>query len=203
MLPPFIQAYLFLALRIDKSLRSISPESPLIDYYYGPQEWKAQVEAEPPLPAPQLLQHAGVLLESVPVQDLEPRRKAFLDGQLRALYTLCRKLAGETLTLQDELAGYFGLHQPLTLTPEADFEQTWANAEKTLPGTGDIQDRIEAFDARFTLPTERAEQSMDFLHQAMAEARRRTLTFVDLPPGETVTAGSVRGARFLANCHYE
>ncbi len=54
----WFQAYVLLAFRIEKALRAISEDSPLVDDYYGPAAWRTQVEAEPPTPAPVLLQTA-------------------------------------------------------------------------------------------------------------------------------------------------
>lgn len=198
----WFQAYVLLAFRIDKALRAISEYSPLVDYYYAPAAWKTQVEFEPPTPAPALLQAADELTQMLVHLDLEPNRATFLSKQVLALHTVCQKLCGETFSLEDELRRCFDLRLPLTRTPEAEFEHAWAQAEETLPGTGDVLKRIEAIEKRLTLLPERAEQVVGFVRQALMEAHRRTQAFVDFPLDEAVIVQAVRGQKWRANNQY-
>jgi hypothetical protein len=39
----WLQAYILLAFRIDKAIRAFSTNSPFVDCYYGPLEWKDTV----------------------------------------------------------------------------------------------------------------------------------------------------------------
>lgn len=199
----WFQAYVLLAFRLDKLLRMAAADSLLVDYYYGPAAWKALVEAEPPTPASVLLQHGEELSERLARLDLEPRRATFLSKQVRALHTICQKLCGQPFSLADELRLCFDLSMPLTRTPETDFEQAWAQAEETLPGTGDVLKREAALEQRLALPLEQAEQVVAFAHQALAETRRHTQVFVDLPPDESVTVQVVRGQKWRANNQYQ
>ncbi len=198
----WFQAYVLLAFRIDKALRAISEDSPLVDYYYGPAAWRTQVEAEPPIPAPVRLQTADELTQMLAHLDLEPCRATFLSKQVLAMHTICQKLCGETFSLADELQRCFDLRLPLTRTPEVEFEQAWAQAEETLPGTGDVLKRREAIEKRLTLPPGRAEQVVGFVRQAFMEARRRTRAFVDFPLDEAVIVQAVRGQKWRANNQY-
>ena len=198
----WFRAYVLLAFRIDKALRTISEYSPLVDYYYGPAAWRAQVAAEPFTPAPVLLQAADELTELLAHLDLEPRRATFLSKQIRAMHTVCQKLCGETFSLEDELQRCFDLRLPLTRTPEAEFEHAWAQAEETLPGTGDVLKRREALEKRLTRPPGRAEQVVGFVRRALMEARRRTQAFVDFPLDEAVIVQAVRGQKWRANNQY-
>lgn len=199
----WFQAYILLAFRLDKILRMTAADSVLVDYYYGPAAWKTQVEAEPPTPASVLLQNAEELTEMLARLNLEPRRATFLSKQVRALRTICQKLCGQTFSLADELWLCFDLSLPLTRTPETVFERTWAQAEETLPGTGDVLEREAALEQRLALPLEQSEQIIDFAHQALAETRRRTQAFVDLPPNESVIVQTVRGQKWRANNQYQ
>ena len=199
----WFQAYVLLAFRLDKHLRMAAADSLLVDYYYGPAAWKAQVEAEPPTPASVLLQNAEELSEMLARLDLEPRRATFMNKQVCALHTICEKLCGQTFSLADELRLCFDLSVPLTRTPETAFERAWAQAEETLPGTGDVLKREAALEQRLALPLEQSEQIVNFAHHALAETRRRTQTFVDLPPNESVTVQVVRGQKWRANNQYQ
>ena len=199
----WFQAYVLLAFRLDKLLRMAAADSLLVDYYYGPVVWKAQVEAEPPTPASVLLQHAEELREVLAHLDLEPQRATFLSKQVRALRTICQRLGGQSFSLADELRLCFDLSVPPARTPETTFERIWAQAEETLPGTGDILKREAAIEQRLALPLEHSEQMVNFAHQALAETRRRTQTFVDLPPKESVIVQTVRGQKWRANNQYQ
>lgn len=189
--------YVLLSFRLDKALRAVSEHSPFVDYYYGPPEWRAQVAAEALAPAPELLHQALDLAEAVSRLELEPQRAAFLSKQVLAMQTVCQKLCGETFTLEEELQRCFDIRP--SRTSETLFEQTWALAEELLPGTGDIQKRIEALEQHVTLPPERAEEMVDLLGYALAETRRRTRTFLELPVDETITIQATRGQRWMAN----
>src|SRR5579859_6491698 len=199
----WFQAYVLLAFRLDKLLRMTATDSLLVDYYYGPAAWKTQVETEPPTPASVLLQNAEELSEMLAHLDLEPRRATFLRKQVLALHTICQKLCGQTFSLADELRLCFDLSLPLTRTTETAFERAWAQAEETLPGTGNALQREAELEQRLALPLERSAQIVDFAQQVLAETRRRTQAFVDLPPDESVTVQVVRGQKWRANNQYQ
>jgi hypothetical protein len=93
--------YVMLQFRMDKAIRKFT-RSRFVDYYYGPPEWKAAVEAEEEMPALALVRAANALLETLPHQGFEPHRTTYLEKQVIALETVCRKLNGETFSLADE-----------------------------------------------------------------------------------------------------
>lgn len=175
--------YVQLQFRIDKSIRKFT-ESRFVDYYYGPQEWKAAVEHEAETPAPELVRAAAALLDTLPEQGFEEHRALYLSKQVIALETVCRKLNGETFALEDEVQRCFDIRP--TWTPETLFEEAHALFDDTLPGQGSLFERLQALRSRYNLPREKAGWTLDFMHQAMDEARRRVLTFIDLPEGEEV-----------------
>ncbi len=123
----WLQAYILLAFRIDKAIRAFSASSPFVDCYYGPPEWKDKVATEDVTPAGDLLRAAGQLIETLPLQQFEPHRQTYLAKQMLAIETVCRKLYGETFTLEDEVQRCFDIHP--TWTPETVFEQAFALAE--------------------------------------------------------------------------
>ncbi len=97
---------------------------------------------------------------------------------------MCRKLSGETFTLEDEVQKCFDIRP--TWTPETRFEEAHALFDEVLPGDGSIFERLQAFRKRYNLASEKAGLVVDFMRQAMHEARRRVLSFIDLPQGEEV-----------------
>src|SRR5579859_165723 len=175
--------YVQLQFRMDKSIRKFT-ESRFVDYYYGPPGWKAAVEHEAETPAPDLVRAATTLLDTLPEQGFEAHRALYLSKQVVALETVCRKLNGETFTLEDEVQRCFDIRP--TWTPETRFEEAHALFDEVLPGQGSIFERLQALRNRYNLASEKAGLTIDFMRQAMNEARRRVLTFVNLPEGEEV-----------------
>ncbi|HEU0003819.1 MAG TPA: hypothetical protein VFQ36_23130 [Ktedonobacteraceae bacterium] len=175
--------YVQLQFRMDKAIRKFT-ESRFVDYYYGPAEWKAAVENEAEKPTPDLVRAAMALLDALPAQGFEEHRALYLSKQVIALETVCRKLNGETFTLEDEVQKCFDIRP--TWTPETRFEEAHALYDEILPGNGSIFERLQAFRKRYNLASEKAGLIVDFMRQAMNEAHRRVLTFIDLPQGEEV-----------------
>lgn len=175
--------YVLLQFRMDKSLRKFT-ESRFVDYYYGPPEWKATVEAESETPAPDLIRAAMALLDALPTQGFEAHRVSYLSKQVIALETVCRKLNGETFSLEDEVKRCFDIRP--AWTPETQFEQAHALLDEALPGEGSIFDRSETLRKQYELPQEKSGLLMGFMQRAMVEARRRVQAFIELPRGEEV-----------------
>ncbi|HWI60689.1 MAG TPA: hypothetical protein VNT75_02490 [Symbiobacteriaceae bacterium] len=177
--------YIRLALRMEKLFPGF------VDGYFGPPELKAEIDAEPVPTAAGLLRDAALLADALPAQGYEPRRATYLHKQVGAMELTCRKLAGEAVSLADEVRLCFDI-QP-EWTPEAEFEEALAIYEATLPGDGNVEQRLGARRNRYELGPEKAHLVQGLMEQAMAEVRRRTLTFVDLPEGEGVTMKTVTG----------
>src|SRR5579859_7599114 len=175
--------YVQLQFRIDKSIRKFT-ESRFVDYYYGPPEWKAAVEREVETPAPELVRAATALLDTLPAQGFEEHRTLYLSKQIIALETVCRKLNGETFAFEDEVQRCFDIRP--TWTPETLFEEAHTLFDEVLPGQGSIFERLQALRSCYYLPGAKASLTLDFMRQAMNEARRRVLTFANLPEGEEV-----------------
>lgn len=175
--------YAQLQFRMDKALRKFT-DSRFVDYYYGPPEWKAAVEGEPETPAGDLVRAAMELLDALPAQGFEARRATYLSKQVIALETVCRKLNGETFSLEDEVQRCFDIRP--AMIPEEQFEQAHALLEEVLPGQGSLFERGEAFHTHFELPREKMNLLPELLRKATEEARRRTRARFDLPPGEEV-----------------
>jgi hypothetical protein len=98
----WFRGYVLLQFRIEKAIRKFT-EYRFVDYYYGPSEWKEQVEVEAETPAIELLRTAIALANVLPEQGFEPHRVVYLGKQVLALETVCRKLNGEKFTLDDEV----------------------------------------------------------------------------------------------------
>ena len=196
----WLQAYILLAFRIDKAIRVFSTNSPFVDCYYGPPEWKDMVATEGVAPAGELLRAAGQLIDTLPIQHFEQYRQTYLAKQVLAMETVCRKLCGEIFTLEDEVQRCFDIRP--TWTPEATFEQALALSETILPGEGSVFERMNALEKHYQLAREQVGLLEGFVHQALAETRRRTQAFLSLPVGKSVEVQIVTDKAWLANNTY-
>ncbi|HEV2581752.1 MAG TPA: hypothetical protein VGT44_12935, partial [Ktedonobacteraceae bacterium] len=180
--------YIQLQFRMDWHIRKFT-ESRFVDFYYGPPEWKAAVESEAETPAPDLVRASMALLDTLPAQGFEARRANYLSKQLVALETVCRKLSGETFTLEDEVQRCFDIRPEWT--PETRFEEAHALFEVALPGEGSLYEHMEALRTRFEVARDKAALLPGLMRLAMDEARRRTRAFLDMPPQEEVEMETV------------
>lgn len=175
--------YILLGLRLDKEIPGF------VDAYFGPTELKSQVDHEPTPSAGDLVSAALRLGDTLTAQGYPASRTAYLARQIRALETVTRKLAGETFSLEAEVEGYFDIRPQRT--PEATFEAGLALYEAALPGPGSLTDRVVAWRTSYELPRSKSDLALPLMAQAVAEARQRTLTLVDLPAGENVELQAV------------
>lgn len=182
----WFKEYVLLAFRMDKAIRKFT-ESRFVDYYYGPPEWKAEAEAEKP--ADELVQDAMALEDTLAEQGFEAHRATYLEKQVGALETVCRKLNGETFSLEEEVQRCFDIHPERI--PESQFEQGLALLDEALPGDGSLPDRLQGWRNRYQPAQEKSGLLLNFMQRAAAEALRRTQTFVNLPVDEDIEMQTV------------
>ena len=163
-----------------------------VDAYYGPAEIREAARANPRA-VPELAVAAAALqarLAAVPqaADPLVRRRHAFLNAQLTAARTRLRMLQGERLSFADEARGLYAAVPDIR--PLADYDPILSRIEALVPGRGPLADRVDAFQDRFTIPTERQDAVM---RAAIAECRRRTAAHIALPQGENFVLEFVTG----------
>lgn len=168
-------------------------EEGYVDAYYGPPEWQAEAKLGPATPAA-LTQRAAVLtvrLRSLGDHRLDPmerRRRDFLLAQLKAASIRLGMMQGVKLPFADEAEGLFGVRP--RLEPLSAYDPILARIERLVPGSGNLTDRVDAFQERFTIPRARLEPVM---RAAIAECRRRTTEHIALPANERFTLEFVTG----------
>jgi len=172
---PIGKAYVHLGLRINRHIQGY------VDSYCGPPEWKARADAEPPRPVGALSDDAAALREQISQADLGAQRRDFLTRQVTAMDTALKQLSGTGLSLLQEVRGYFDI-TPQRVS-ETLFEAALHELDELLPGQGELATRRLAWKRQFELPRERI---LPVLEVALAEVRRRTLSILELPPGEAV-----------------
>ena len=193
----WFKEYVLLAFRMDKAIRKFT-ESRFVDYYYGPPEWKAEAEAEKP--ADELVRDAMALEDTLAEQGFEAHRATYLEKQVGALETVCRKLNGETFSLEEEVQRCFDIHPERI--PESQFEQGLALLDEALPGDGSLPDRLQGWRNRYQLAQEKSGLLLNFMQRAAAEALRRTQTFVNLPVDEGIEVQMVSDKVYMGENWY-
>ena len=155
-----------------------------VDAYYGPREWQDAAKLAP-RPVSVLRKEADrlqMLLAKVPDKDLAPdqrRRKLFMRGQLKAAQTRLAMIAGDTLSFEDEAEGLFGVRP--VLKPLKSYDPILARLEKIVPGEGDLAARVDAFQNRYVIPTDKVDAVMK---AGIAACKAKTEQHMKLPPGE-------------------
>lgn len=188
----WLHAYTLLILRLDRILAGTVPAW-VVDYY-GPDEWRAQVAAEEPVPAGRLADDAAALAADLPFT--QPRRD-FLAAHLRALHALAGLAGGARPTMPELIRDCLGIDAGLV--PETVFEQAHDRLDRALPRTGgSLAGRLRDWRARHALPRERLDELPDLVARAVAECRARTHErIVPLPEGERVACELVQGVGYV------
>jgi len=156
-----------------------------VDAYYGPPEWKKQSETKKSLDAIAL--EATQLREqlakiSMPSDEMERLRRAYLTKQLSALQARVRILKGEHLKFDEESQALYDAVAPTF--PDSHFQEILAKLEPKLPGEGPLLQRYENWRRAFVIPKDK----LDTVFQlAIKACRERTLAHIKLPPAENFT----------------
>ena len=193
----WFKEYVLLAFRMDKAIRKFT-ESRFVDYYYGPPEWKAEAEAEKP--ADELVRDAMSLEDTLVEQGFEAHRAIYLEKQVEALETVCRKLNGETFSLEEEVLRCFDIHPERI--PESQFEQGLALLDEALQGDESLPDRLQGWRNRYQLVQEKSGLLLNFMQRAAAESLRRTQAFVNLPADEGIEVQMVSDKVYMGENWY-
>ena len=155
-----------------------------VDAYYGPKDWEAAAKANP-RPVSVLRKEADRLqaaLAKVGDKGLSPderRRKLFLKGQLRAAQTRLAMIAGDKFSFEDEAEGLFSVRP--VIKPLKTYDSILARIDKLVPGKGDLAARVDAFQNRYVIPTDKVETVMQ---AGIAACKARTEQHIKLPAGE-------------------
>src|SRR6201982_2337759 len=129
-----------------------------VDAYYGPPEWKKQSETKKPLDAIAL--EATQLRDqlaniSMPADEMERLRRAYLTKQLSALQARVRILKGEHLKFDEESRALYDAVAPKF--PDSHFQEILAKLEPKLPGEGPLLQRYENWRGAFVIPKDNLE----------------------------------------------
>ena len=163
--PHVLDDYLLLGLRLGRHVDGF------VDAYYGPAELSKQAETEE-------LVEPGVLVADA-VRLAAETDDPWLLAQLAGCETTARRLAGEPITWEDEVAQCYGVRPEHT--DESVFAAAHERLAEALPGDGDLGERYRAWQETQVLPSDRVLESAQQFHEVL---RARTLGLFGLPDGE-------------------
>jgi hypothetical protein len=170
-----VDGYLALAVRLDRLLPGLADVGALDPAL------RRRVAAELAASPSDLVRRAGRLLDALDDAGLEPRRRAFLAGQLRAAECTARRLAGQPVPYRTEIRNCFDL--AVTAGDPERHRQAHRELAALLPGPGPLSARLARYRTDQRVPADRLGPAVA---QLAALLRERTLRQVPLPAGESV-----------------
>lgn len=164
-----------------------------VEAYFGPEAVREEALTVS-VPPDRVAGYAADLLATL--DRIEPghlddpwrRRRAYLQGMIRALESRAAILAGKRPGFDAEVRSLFGI-----AVPEDDpdyYGGLHTTLDSHLPGTGDLASRYRGFMESFLVPADRLET---VFAEAVAESRRRTAEHLPLPAGERLEVAAVSG----------
>ncbi len=142
-----------------------------VDAYYGPPEWRAQVQSEHPALG-EIDKRAEALMADVAKAPALPLVKAdaelwrlrlqYLERQLAALRARVSMLQGKRLTFDEESRALYDAVAPRHT--ELEFDAIVVKLEATVPGGGPLIQRYEKFKEAFVIPRDRLDAGVSQCH---------------------------------------
>jgi len=164
--------YLHLALHLDRHFEGF------VDAYFGPLEFRAEVQAGSPRSLEALADDAQQLLDAIEADVPDAQRKGFLAKQVQAMAAVLRNLSGDQIDFVQEVELYFDITP--TMIDEATFDAAHTQLDEILPGDGSLIERSVAWREKLYLEPSKI---LPVFNLALRETRRRTQKLFDLPPG--------------------
>lgn len=173
--PQFGEEFARLALAIDEHMPGY------VDSYFGPEEWAQEAKQAGKLPLQDLTRSTEQLAANLSQADgLDSQRKDFLEKQLTAMQMSLRLLAGEKLSLADEVQTLYDV-QP-RWKDESIFMEAQEMLDQTLPGEGSLKERLDAWKKSLEVPVEKVKAILPLITN-----RLRELTHAKFPLPEEET----------------
>lgn len=175
------------------SLEAGEREDGYVDAYYGPKDWAEAAKASPRDVAA-LRKDARALaarLNAVQPASLTPDdklRRRFLAAQIKAAETRLAMMAGAKFSFVDEAEGLFAVRPQLK--PLASYDPILAQIDAMLPGKEPLWQRVDAYQNRFVIPTDKLDPVM---RAAIAECRARSAAHIGMPQQERFELEFVTG----------
>ncbi len=155
-----------------------------VDAYYGPAEWRTEVDASP-VTKEAILEKARAVrgrVENIPMpeDEMSRLRREYLLTQLGALIARVELLGDVRMSFDEESKALYDTVAPHN--PDEHFQQILDELDPLLPGSGALIERYKKFKEDFVIPRDK----LDAVFQAAITAcRERTSRFLKLPPDES------------------
>ncbi len=190
----------FLALTLEAG----TYEAEYVDAYYGPASMKADAEKAPRSKEMLIAAardgiariEAGIMPELS--DPLWRSRAAMMRGQYQAAITRLQMIGGKKFSFGEEANGLFATTPKLK--PLSHYDLILARLDKEIPGKGPLAARVDAFNERYLIPTDKLKTVFD---AAIAECKKRTQAFIALPAGESFQMEFVKGKPWSGYNYYK
>ena len=150
-----------------------------VDAYFGPENLQQQAK-DHNYSLTQIAQKSQHLFKQLAQHSSASSiRNQALRGRLTALQTRIKLLQNYSLDFDSEALSLFGQKPPVKKL--AVFEQTIATINALLPGSGDVAQKVRNFQQQFVIPKDKIAV---VFNAAIAECRKRTLKYIQLPKNE-------------------
>lgn len=154
-----------------------------VDSYFGPQEWQAQAKQDGKIPLQYLTERTARLANNISQTDgMDAQRKDFLARQVTAMQMSLRLLAGENISLAEEVDALYDV-QP-GWVDESKFEEGHRELDQLLPPGDSLTERKQAWDHSLEIPVEKAKELVPLVAEKLRTIAQRKF---NLPGNEVFT----------------
>ena len=157
-----------------------------VDAYYGPEEWKpTDADKQPIEDLIKQTKELQIKLDKIVTTDFDDSwklRHKFMGKQLIAVKARLNHVNGEKLPFDEQSKALFDAVAPKHNAEY--FEEIVQELDALLPGKGDMNKRMNEFKKKLVIPKEKLDT---VFKAAIAEGRKRTLKYIDIPENETFT----------------
>lgn len=164
-----------------------------VDAYYGPDSLKPETAISPLFPKDSLLDAIDFLM--VKLREIESKgadslrnRAGWMADQMVAFGRRVKIFSGDNTSFDEESKELFGDAAPVYDAQH--FRDILNELDTLLPGEGSIQDRFQTLANRFIIPKDKLNAVFE---AAIAECRKRTKVYYQLPESESFTLEYVTG----------
>jgi len=183
MLGEFGKNYLLLALRIGKYIDGY------VDTYFGPEEFKKQVDTERICSPKKLLAACKHLQSTLEDQGFTKKRANFLRKMLWAMETSIRLQNGNNIPYIDQVRRLYDIEP--TLIADSYFYQIAEDLSEAYQGKGTLEEKMIIIRKKRKIPKRKV---MATFHKSIDYVARRTKELFSnfLPEGETISVEAVK-----------
>lgn len=143
-----------------------------VDSYFGPAEWQPEAQEPGKLPLTDLARRVDRLANDLSQRaDWDPQRKDFLARQISAMQMSLRLLAGESVSLAEEVQALYDVAP--TWKDETNFVEAQQQWDELLPGDGSLNERRDRWKKSLEIPMEKVKDLLSLIIKTLRERAHR------------------------------